>query len=284
MAAQDSHPQTATFGGHLKFWRNARSLTQLELANRAATTTRHVSFMETGRSRPGQSMVLRLTEALQVPKRDCNDLLKSAGYPGIFRESSLTSDTMVPFRRAIRYSVAAHEPFPSFAINRWYDILEKNEAAHAMFGSHGPDKKMNIINSIFEDPDMRDRLDNWGIVARGIACRLRREASSAPHDQRLQDLLQLAHQAMEETSTDKYTSSDDLIICPTFRIGGQLIHTISMVARFGSTRDILADELRVETIFPRDAEAEAFFLALANTESPGQSGWCKDACELTPQA
>lgn len=277
MASQAIYSQSASFGGHLKFWRNARGVTQLELAQRAASTTRHISFIETGRSRPGEAMVLRLAEALEIPKRDRNDLLKAAGYPVLYQESSLDSDTMIPFQRAIRYSVTAHEPFPSFAINRWHDIVDKNDAAHALFGSPGPGKKMNTIHSIFEDPDMRDRLENWSIVARGMTCRLRREASAAPHDQRLQELFQLACEAMEdasiEMSSDEFARSDDLIICPTFRIDGRLVHTIAMVARFGSAQDVMADELRVETIFPRDAEAEAFFLDLASSEVARQSCW-----------
>lgn len=262
-----------SFGNHLRYWRTTRGLTQLELAHSAASTSRHISFMETGRSRPGETMVLRLADALQVPTRDRNDLLVAAGYPAIFEEGKLDSKVLVPFQRAVHYTVSAHEPFPSFAINRWYDVLEKNKAAEAMFGSDRPEKKVNIIHAIFDDPEMKDRLDNWHIVAPAMAHRLRREASLAPKDARLKELLDLAWGALKDTSLPQIASKDDLVICPTFRVDDQLIRTISMVARFGSTNSVMLDELRVETIFPADAKAEAFFSALASGEVSSRPCW-----------
>lgn len=274
MAAAEIYSQSTSFGGHLRYWRTARGLTQLELAHRAASTTRHISFMETGRSRPGQTMVLRLAEALEIPARDRNDLLEAAGYPGILAEPKLTSEAIVPFQKAVRYTVTAHDPFPSFAINRWYDILEMNKAGEAMFGGEAPGKKMNIVSSIFEDPDMKIRMENWDTVARAMACRLRREASSSPRDRRLQELLDRAHKSIKTSSPVRCPPpDDDQVICPTFRIGDRLVRTISMVARFGSTRGVMMDELRVETIFPRDSDAEDFFRALANGETPQRPYW-----------
>lgn len=273
MTVAGIYPQSTSFGGHLRYWRTARGLTQLELAHRAASTSRHISFMETGRSRPGETMVLRLAEALEIPGTDRNDLLEAAGYPGIFIERKLDKEAIVPFQKAIQYTVTALQPFPSFAINRWYDILEMNEAADAMFGGDRPDKKMNIVSCIFEDPDMQDRMENWSAVARAMACRLRHEVSSSPRDQRLQDLLALAHRTIEGTSASECARRDDQVICPTFRVGDRLVRTISMVARFGLTRGVMMDELRVETIFPRDTEAENFFHALADGKTPQRPCW-----------
>lgn len=229
--------------------------------------------METGRSRPGETMVLRLAEALDIPQRDCNDLLEAAGYPVIFVERRLDEEAIVPFQKAVQYTVTALQPFPSFAINRWYDILEMNEAADAMFGGDNSDKKMNIISCIFEDPDMQDRMENWSTVARAMACRLRHEVSSSPRDKRLQDLLCLAHGAIGKIPAGECARNDDQVICPTFRVGDHLVRTISMVARFGSTRGVMMDELRVETIFPRDTEAENFFRTLADGKIQQRPCW-----------
>lgn len=273
-----ARPSPAGFGGHLRYWRANRNFTQLNLAHKAATTPRHISFMETGRSRPGETMVHRLASALAIPARDRNDFMLAAGYQGRFVESKIDSKTMEPFRRAIQYTVDAHQPFPSFAINRWYDILEKNKAADAMFGDESsldadPDHEMNVIHSIFGDPKMRDRMENWSVVARAMACRLRREAALAPADQRMQELLHMAFEAIKDLPDPHEVPSDDLVICPTFRVGDQTVHTISMVARFGSSRDVFLDEIRVETIFPKDANAEAFFNMLENGNIPSRPCW-----------
>lgn len=273
MSAIETLPTVATFGGHLRYWRTRRNFTQLKLAHRAATTPRHISFMETGRSRPGEPMVRRLAEALEIPNRDCDDFLIAAGYPGVFTQNSLDSETMEPFKRVVRYTIDAHQPFPSFAINRWYDILEKNRAAEAMFGGDNPNKKLNIINSIFDDPDMKHRMENWSEVAPAMACRLRREAALAPTDARLQSLVQMAHNAIDDLPPKPQNPNDSLVICPTFLINGQTIRTISMVARFGASRDVFLNEMRIETIFPRDVEAERFFKRLEEGVIPAGPCW-----------
>jgi transcriptional regulator with XRE-family HTH domain len=262
-----------TFGNHLRFWRTSRGISQLELANRASSTSRYVSFIETGRSKPGEAMVERLAEALKIPVRERNDFMIAAGYQGRNVKSRLEGKTKIPFQRAVRYSVAAHQPFPSFAINRWYDIIEKNDAADAMFGGSEPSKTHNIVHSIFDDPDMKDRMENWATVAPAMACRLRREASKAQNDHRLQDLVKMAMYAIKDIAPYDAGLDDNFILCPTFIVGGRRVHTISMVARFGSTHDIMLDELRVETIFPRDAQAEGFFKELANGDLPKQPCW-----------
>jgi transcriptional regulator with XRE-family HTH domain len=263
MAVTDVHSDVGSFGGLLRYWRTNKGLTQLDLANRAASTTRYISFLETGRSRPGENMVLRLADALKVPVRERNDLLVAAGYQGRYSEATLNSVSMEPFKRAIHYSVNNHDPYPSFAINRWYDVVEKNQAADAMFGNgeHKPD--LNLINAIFEETDTKERMENWLAVASAIAARLRREAAAAPNDQRLQELLGRAYASLKDSPDISLLPDDDILICPTFRVGNQRIRTISMIARFGNTRDILLDEIRVETIFPYDKEAENFFHSLA---------------------
>lgn len=273
MNLSETMPSAATFGGLLRYWRTRRNFTQLKLAHRAATTPRHISFMETGRSRPGETMVRRLAEALTIPSRDRDDFLLVAGYRGILGPDKLDSATMEPFKRAVRYTIEAHQPFPSFAINRWYDILEKNRAAEAMFGDDDPNKKLNIIHSIFDEPDMKHRMENWVEIAQAMACRLRREAAHAPKDKRLQDLVKMAHEAIDGLPHTDQNSSDDLIICPTFLIDGQSIRTISMVARFGASRDVFLNEIRIETIFPRDVEAEEFFKLLEKGEIPTGPCW-----------
>lgn len=262
-AAHVSDTGLGSFGSLLRFWRTTQGLTQLELAHRAASTARYVSFLETGRSRPGENMVCRLADALTIPQSERCDFLIAAGYQSPLESQGMAKETIEPYRRAIHYTVKAHEPYPSFAINRWYDVVEKNDAANAMFGGDEPKDDINIIEAIFVDPEMRSRMANWATVATAMAVRLRREVASSPLDKRLQNLLDLAHDATRDLGPIAVAEDNgSILVCPVFRVGDKEIKTISMIARFGVSRELMADEIRVETIFPFDSEAEAFFEAL----------------------
>lgn len=265
MALVEARSSADSFGNALRFWRKSRGLTQLELANRAATTTRYMSFLETGRSRPGSDMVRRLAEALDLPRAEVADFFLAAGYTIEAPTTSLAVTLQAPFRRAIHYSVAAHEPYPSFAINRWYDVIEKNTAAEAMFSGDKPKNNVNIIEQIYDNAEMKTRMANWKTVAVAMAARLRREAAGVPGDRRMQSLLELAQDTIADfclTPIDE--DSGSILVCPIFRDGDLEVRTISMIARFGVTRELLDDEIRVETIFPYDQAAEDYFKALSN--------------------
>ena len=113
-------------GELLRGWRERRRLSQLDLANQVEVSTRHVSFVETGRSKPSREMVLRLAEHLDVPLRDRNQLLLAGGYAPIYSEASLHSPAMLAIREALRRLLKAHEPYPALVVDRWWNIVEAN--------------------------------------------------------------------------------------------------------------------------------------------------------------
>jgi transcriptional regulator with XRE-family HTH domain len=109
--------KTSPFGRGLRHWRHLRGVSQLQLATSAGTTTRYVSFLETGRSRPSKDVVERLCDALMVPLRERNRLLEMAGLPPAYPEGDLSADDLAPFQRVIRQLLDSHEPFPGFVVN-----------------------------------------------------------------------------------------------------------------------------------------------------------------------
>ena len=113
--------QVTAFGHYMKQWRRQRGLSQLDLAVRADVSQRHVSFLETGRSRLGENVVHKVAEALQVPLRDRNILLEAAGLASAYPEISLADEAAAPFYAAIRRILESHEPYPAFVINRWWE-------------------------------------------------------------------------------------------------------------------------------------------------------------------
>ncbi len=251
--------QVTAFGRYMKQWRRQRGLSQLELAVRADVSQRHVSFLETGRSRPKADVVHKVAEALEVPLRDRNILLEAAGLASAYPELSLSDEAAAPFYAAIRHMLESHEPYPAYVINRWWEVVDANEAGRRFFPQSG-DGPIDLVDAFLRPGPTRDTIVNFSVVGWTFLRRLRREvlADSGP-DERLQELLERAESYMKDVPVGTETLGSELVACPHFRIGDQVIKTVSMVARFGAAREVTLDELRVELVFPGDEEAETFF-------------------------
>ena len=130
MTSQLAHDQDtpSTCGDLIRAWRRRRHLSQLELANQVDVSTRHLSFVETGRAKPSREMVLHLAEHLDVPLRDRNQLLLSAGFAPVYPESSLHSPQMMAIRETLRRLLAGHDPYPAVVVDRWWNLVEANDA------------------------------------------------------------------------------------------------------------------------------------------------------------
>ncbi len=250
--------QVTTFGRYLKQWRRQRGLSQLELAVRADVSQRHVSFIETGRSRPREDVIHKVAEALEVPLRERNTLLEAAGLAHSYPEVTLSDDLCAPFSNTIQMLLESHEPYPAFVINRWWELIDANAAGRRIFPQNG-DGPINMVDEILGPGPIRGMIDNFSAVGWVFLRGMRRAAANAAPDERLQELLERAEAYMKGVPVDAEGSGSDLAICAHFRIGDQVIKTVSMEAQFGTAREVTLDELRVELVFPRDAEAEAFF-------------------------
>ena len=250
--------RVTAFGRQLKQWRRQRGLSQLDLAVRANLSQRHVSFIESGRSRPRSNVVHKVAEALDIPLRDRNILLEAAGLASSYPEMSLTDEAFEPFRNAIRQILDSHEPYPAYVINRWWDLIDANAAGHRLFPQIN-DGPINTVDAFLGPGPIRDMIDNFASVGWTFLRRMRREVADSGPDERLQEILERAEAYMKDVPSDVESPGSELVVCPTLRIGDQLIKTVSMVARFGTAREVTLDELRVELVFPRDEVAEAFF-------------------------
>jgi transcriptional regulator with XRE-family HTH domain len=247
---------TTSFGRQLKLWRSWARMSQLELSVRAGLSQRHLSFLETGRSRPGTDVVLRIAAALEIPLRDRNRLLESAGLAAHYPEVELSAGVSTPFRAAVVRLLEAHEPFPAFVLNRWWDVVDANVAARRLFPSSAG-LTQNAVEAFLAPGGMRGMIENFPEVAGMYLRRLQAEVAEAS-DERSLRLLARAKELLADVDLTTDTG-DGLVICPRLRIGDEVVSTATMVARFGATREVTLDELRVELIFPADEAARAFF-------------------------
>ncbi len=250
--------QATAFGRYMKQWRRQRGLSQLNLAVRADVSQRHVSFIETGRSRPKEDVVLKVAEALQVPLRDRNVLLEAAGLASTYPEISLSDEVAEPFNAAIRQMIESHEPYPAYVVNRWWELVDSNEAGRRFFPQNG-DGPIDLVDAFLGPGPGRESIENFSVVGWIFLRRMRREVADSGSNERLREILERAEAYMKDVPIDNVPSGSELVVCPHFRFGDQVIKTLSMTARFGTARDVTLDELRVELVFPRDEEAEAFF-------------------------
>jgi transcriptional regulator with XRE-family HTH domain len=244
------------FGVRLRRWRLHRGISQLALAGRVGSTPRHISFLETGRSRPSRQMVLRLGEVLDVSLRERNELLAAAGLAGAYPRAPVTGPELAPYRAAIGRLLHAHQPYPGMVLDSHWNVLIVNRACAGLFG--GDLVGANMVRHFLANPDAAVAVANWPEVAWAGLARLRQQADRAPLDRELGELLNLAETAVAGLPRPA-TPGPELAICPWFRIGEQVVRTIGMAARFDPVADVTLEELRIELFYPLDETAERFF-------------------------
>src|SRR5215213_10129179 len=172
--------QQRPVGELLRQWRERRRRSQLDLALDAEVSTRHLSFVETGRSAPSREMVLRLAEQLELPLRERNRLLLAAGYAPVYSESSLDADQMTAVRAALRQVLAGHEPYPALVVDRSWNLVEANRSI-ALFTAGLPPELLapptNVLRASLHPDGMARRIVNLGEWRAHLLGRLRRQVA-----------------------------------------------------------------------------------------------------------
>jgi transcriptional regulator with XRE-family HTH domain len=248
--------QASPFGAMLRRWRLHRGLSQLSLAGRVGSTGRHISFLETGRSRPSRQMVLRLADTLGVGLREANELLHAAGLPAAYPAARLDGADLAPYRAALERMLEAHEPYPGMVLDGRWTVTAANRACHALFGPAVVGS--NFVRDALTDPATARAIANWPEVAWAGLDRLRHQQQRNPFDPDLHELVTRAETVLAGVPRPN-PADPGILVCPWFRVGDRIIRTIGMVARFDHPAEITLDELRVELMYPMDGTAERFF-------------------------
>jgi transcriptional regulator with XRE-family HTH domain len=257
------------FSALLKYWRGRRGLSQLDLALHAGVSARHLSFLESGRAAPSETMLLRLFGALDVPLRDQNDGLRAAGFLARFPEPELGAlDPAI--ERAVTWMMDQHEPYPLTVISPAADVVRSNRAATAVFSAFIADPAaltapMNMFSFIFDPSLMRPFIVDWDAVARQMIVRVHREALH----KRATSSAALLERVLRYPGVPKEWRDHDfsLDVEPTFTIrlrrNDVAIGFFTAITSFSSPRQVLLDELRIESAFPIDQATVEFCASLA---------------------
>jgi transcriptional regulator with XRE-family HTH domain len=245
-------------------WRSKRRLSQLDLASRAGVSSRHLSFVETGRSKPSREMVLHLAEHLDVPLRDRNAMLTAAGFAPVYRESALDAPELASVRQAIDVILANHEPCPAFVIDGAWKLLEANSGIAAFLDLISPEllePPLNVIRASLHPRGLSRYIVNFDEYAAHVIERLNRQLATTA-DPGLEALLVevMAYPDVARAIGDAVLPPPAAVLPMHFRLDdGTELRFFSTMTVFGSPLDVTIAELAIESFFPADEATAALF-------------------------
>ena len=266
-----------SFGVLLRRWRSVRRLSQLDLSLNAEVSMRHLSCVETGRARPSREMVLRLTEALEIPLRERNALLLAAGYAPLYPHTNLDTPNLdtpeaEAAARAVKLLMAQLEPYPVLVLDRYWNTLKMNAGAKrflALFPGCDSGTPHNGVRLVFQPHGLRPFIENWHEVAARIIRRLHREVAHNPSDENMKVFLQ---ELLDSPEVPGRWHMPDLDGAPppfltiNYRWKNSTFRFFSFLTSLGTPLDVGLQELRIESFFPAD-EATRILVNRLNDES-----------------
>ena len=257
------------FGAHLRHWRTHRRLSQLDLAQEAEVSTRHLSYVETGRAAPSREMVLRLAERLEVPLRERNALLVAAGFAPMYRQRSLDDPAMAAARRAVDLVLKGHEPFPALAVDRHWNLVAHNALVPLLMEGASPEllkPPINVLRLSLHPEGVAPRIANLSQWRVHLLERLQQQIA-ATGDAVLQSL----HDELEAYPAPAVSHDAPVIdtalsaVAVPFQVvmPSGVLSFLSTITIFGTPVDVTLQELAVESFFPADEQTAAALTALA---------------------
>ncbi len=248
-------------GELLKTWRRTRRYSQLELANRAEISQRHLSFMESGRSVPSREMLLRIARHLEVPQRERNRLLVAAGFAPVYRERRFDDPAFQPVRATVERLLAAYEPFPALAVDRhWNMVLANRSVATLLVGVSRAlvEPPVNVLRASLHPEGLAPKIVNLSQWREHVLSRLASqiETTADPILEALYDeLSSLPPPLTAETETSQAEDDPTTLAVPlVLAHGGRTLRFLSTTTVFGTPVDVTLAELAIESFLPADQE------------------------------
>jgi transcriptional regulator with XRE-family HTH domain len=244
-------------GDLLREWRQRRRLSQLDLAIEAEISARHLSFVETGRSRPTSQMILRLAEHLDVPLRERNALLLAGGYAPAYPRHGLAEPELAAVHDALRQILAGHQPYPALVVNRWWELADANQAAIAVLTADSAswllEPPVNVLRLSLHPDGMAPRIGNLAEWRSHVLARLRRQIAVTA-DPRLTEL----HEELRGYPGGQAAPHGPGFVVPLrYRHGDTTLSLFSTTTVIGTPLDVTVDELAIEAFYPADQPTAA---------------------------
>ena len=253
-------------GGLIREWRQRRRLSQLDFAVEAEISSKHLSFLETGRSQPSREMLLHLAELLEVPLRERNAMLIAAGFAPIFSERPLTDPALQRARSAIEQVLKGHEPYPALAIDRHWTLVASNAAVNPFL--EGVDEALlkpplNVLRLSLHPNGLAPRIVNLAEWRAHLFARLKRQIDVSA-DRVLMALADelMKYPAPKSTGREPRFDTTSVVVPLQVATGGAVLSFISTTTVFGTPIDVTLSELAIEAFFPADDATAAILRAM----------------------
>lgn len=256
----------------LRRWRESRHLSQLELALEAQVSSRHISFLETGRAAPSRAMLLTLANVLDIPLRERNLLLLAAGYAPVYRETSLDDPRMSQVRAALELILRQQEPRSAFAFDRHWNLVMGNAAyvrfLTAVMGREpagmlplkvATEPRLNLLRLIFDPDGFRKVIVNWEAIAKSLLNQAYRTALWARDDamrKLIAEILAYPGVPAKWREPDLDTPAALMLSFELKMPGGKIARMFSTVTTLSAPEDVTLQELHIEAFYPADKESE----------------------------
>jgi transcriptional regulator with XRE-family HTH domain len=271
MAPMATHAASIEFAALLREWRERRRVSQLELALRAGTTQRHVSFVERGRSLPGRGMVVRLAEALEVPLRGRNELLLAAGYAPVYAQTQLDDPILDPVRGALEQVLEGHLPYPAVLTDRTGDLVSGNDAFMTLLDGvpHSlRQPRLNVARVLVHPDGLGSRVLNMNEWGRHVINGLARKAQRDPNAG-LERLVAELEGYVPSPRHEAPTQHLGFAVPLRLRMDDGELTLLTTLAHFATAVDVTLSELTLEAFLPADAATASHFQATAGRSGPG---------------
>lgn len=246
-----------TVGDVLRDWRQRRHFSQLDLANEAGVSSRHLSFLETGRSHPSREILLRLANHLDVPLRERNALLLAGGFAPVFPERQLNDPALTSARQAVDLILSGHEPCPALAIDRHWTLVAANRSIPLLLAGvadHLLQPPVNVMRLCFHPEGIAPRIVNGTTLRSHLVSRLEHEIGVSG-DPVLQALLtEISAYPLEDERSGPPESMPEVAVPFVLRTDAGVLSFISTTTVFGTAIDVTLNELAIESFFPANAE------------------------------
>ncbi|MGW0761075.1 helix-turn-helix domain-containing protein [Streptomyces sp. NPDC002814] len=253
-------------GPLLRAWRERRRVSQLELALRADSSARHISFIETGRSRPSEEMVLRLAEHLDVPVRERNALLLAAGYAPRYRQTPLDDPALEPLREGIEQLIQGYEPYPAFVVDATYDVVAANRGILALLDGL-PESllapPLNAMRLTLHPEGLAPRILNLREWRGHLLAQMERQIA-LQRSEKLRELYdEVAAYPVRETAEEPAEPVPSFALPMRIEHDGRVLSFISSISTFNTPMDVTVAELAIETLLPADPATVKYLQAIA---------------------
>ncbi|MFZ3473886.1 helix-turn-helix domain-containing protein [Streptomyces sp. 4.24] len=271
---------TAKVGALLRMWRERRGISQLELAGRADSSSRHISFVETGRSRPSEEMVLRLADRLDVPVRDRNALLLAAGYAPRYAHTPLDDPSMTVLREGLERLMAGYEPYPALVVDATYNVVAANRGITMLMEGlpeHLLAGPLNAMRLTLHPEGLAPRIRNFREWRGHLLAQMERQialARSAPLRALYEEVAAYPLPATEGPGEDGPPQDGPHQDGPVEAVAylalplriehdGHLLSFVSSISTFNTPMDVTVAELAIETLLPADPATVKYLRSLA---------------------